>query len=79
MEGVDVFCFGHLLYEMTYGQPPDSVPIDHYPPIPYTTVGQYLHSPVLCDVLGSSTVPDGCVCVCVYSVGAAVHLVHRSL
>uniref|UniRef100_A0A7N8YQ76 PX domain containing serine/threonine kinase n=1 Tax=Mastacembelus armatus TaxID=205130 RepID=A0A7N8YQ76_9TELE len=30
-ESIDVFCFGHLLYEMTYGRPPDSIPVDQYP------------------------------------------------
>lgn len=38
-ESIDVFCFGHLLYEMTYGRPPDSVPIEQYPPAPSTAVG----------------------------------------
>uniref|UniRef100_A0A3P9CKK5 PX domain containing serine/threonine kinase n=1 Tax=Maylandia zebra TaxID=106582 RepID=A0A3P9CKK5_9CICH len=37
-ESIDVFCFGHLLYEMTYGRPPDSVPIEQYPPAPSTAV-----------------------------------------
>ncbi|XP_054640211.1 PX domain-containing protein kinase-like protein isoform X2 [Dunckerocampus dactyliophorus] len=43
-ESIDVFCFGHLLYEITYGQPPDSIPIDHYPTIPYTAVVSVLQS-----------------------------------
>uniref|UniRef100_A0A671XW66 PX domain containing serine/threonine kinase n=1 Tax=Sparus aurata TaxID=8175 RepID=A0A671XW66_SPAAU len=43
-ESVDVFCFGHLLYEMTYGRPPDSVPIDQYPAVPYTSVVSVLQS-----------------------------------
>ncbi|XP_073325138.1 PX domain-containing protein kinase-like protein isoform X2 [Pagrus major] len=43
-ESIDVFCFGHLLYEMTYGRPPDSVPIDQYPAVPYTTVVSVLQS-----------------------------------
>uniref|UniRef100_A0A8D3DAL5 PX domain containing serine/threonine kinase n=1 Tax=Scophthalmus maximus TaxID=52904 RepID=A0A8D3DAL5_SCOMX len=43
-EGVDVFCFGHLLYEMTYGRPPDSVPLDQYPAAPYTAVVSVLQS-----------------------------------
>lgn len=29
---------------MTYGRPPDSVPIDQYPTVPYTAVGQYIHT-----------------------------------
>uniref|UniRef100_A0A3Q3GNI4 PX domain containing serine/threonine kinase n=1 Tax=Labrus bergylta TaxID=56723 RepID=A0A3Q3GNI4_9LABR len=37
-ESIDVFCFGHLLYEMTYGRPPDSIPVDQFPAVPYTTV-----------------------------------------
>ena len=41
LESVDVFCFGHLLYEMTYGRPPDSVPVDSFPPAPSMAVGQY--------------------------------------
>uniref|UniRef100_A0A3Q0RKT3 PX domain containing serine/threonine kinase n=1 Tax=Amphilophus citrinellus TaxID=61819 RepID=A0A3Q0RKT3_AMPCI len=43
-ESIDVFCFGHLLYEMTYGQPPDSVPIEQYPPAPSTAVVSVLQS-----------------------------------
>uniref|UniRef100_A0A3P8NVJ0 PX domain containing serine/threonine kinase n=1 Tax=Astatotilapia calliptera TaxID=8154 RepID=A0A3P8NVJ0_ASTCA len=43
-ESIDVFCFGHLLYEMTYGRPPDSVPIEQYPPAPSTAVGSVLQS-----------------------------------
>lgn len=41
LESVDVHCFGHLLYEMTYGRPPDSVPVDSFPPAPSMAVGQY--------------------------------------
>ncbi|KAM9800092.1 PX domain-containing protein kinase-like protein isoform X1 [Syngnathus typhle] len=44
IESVDVFCFGHLLYEITYGRPPDNVPVDNYPPIPYTAVVSVLQS-----------------------------------
>uniref|UniRef100_A0A7N8XMR3 PX domain containing serine/threonine kinase n=1 Tax=Mastacembelus armatus TaxID=205130 RepID=A0A7N8XMR3_9TELE len=43
-ESIDVFCFGHLLYEMTYGRPPDSIPVDQYPAVPYTAVGVYIHT-----------------------------------
>lgn len=41
LESVDVHCFGHLLYEMTYGRPPDAVPVDSFPPAPSMAVGQY--------------------------------------
>uniref|UniRef100_A0A1A7YNU7 PX domain containing serine/threonine kinase n=1 Tax=Iconisemion striatum TaxID=60296 RepID=A0A1A7YNU7_9TELE len=43
-ESIDIFSFGHLLYEMTYGRLPDSVPIDHYPSTPHTTVVSVLQS-----------------------------------
>ncbi|KAM6981118.1 PX domain-containing protein kinase-like protein [Aplochiton taeniatus] len=43
-ESFDVYCFGHLLYEMTYGRPPDTVPVDQYPPAPYTSVVSVLQS-----------------------------------
>ncbi|CAJ1052023.1 PREDICTED: PX domain-containing protein kinase-like protein isoform X1 [Xyrichtys novacula] len=43
-ESIDVFSFGHLLYEMTYGRPPDSIPVDQFPPVPYTTVVSVLQS-----------------------------------
>lgn len=43
-ESIDVFCFGHLLYEMTYGRPPDSVPVDQYPAVPYSAVVSVLQS-----------------------------------
>lgn len=43
-ESIDVFCFGHLLYEMTYGRPPDSVPVDQYSTVPYTAVVSVLQS-----------------------------------
>uniref|UniRef100_A0A3P9HCU2 PX domain containing serine/threonine kinase n=1 Tax=Oryzias latipes TaxID=8090 RepID=A0A3P9HCU2_ORYLA len=32
-ESIDVFCFGHSLYEMTYGRLPDSVPVDQFPSV----------------------------------------------
>ncbi|XP_051933022.1 PX domain-containing protein kinase-like protein isoform X1 [Hippocampus zosterae] len=44
IESMDVFCFGHLLYEITYGRPPDNVPVDNYPDIPYTAVVSVLQS-----------------------------------
>ncbi|XP_045079645.1 PX domain-containing protein kinase-like protein isoform X1 [Coregonus clupeaformis] len=43
-ESIDVYSFGHLLYEMTYGRPPDAVPVDQYPPVPYTSVVSVLQS-----------------------------------
>ncbi|XP_008103638.1 PX domain-containing protein kinase-like protein isoform X2 [Anolis carolinensis] len=44
LEAVDVHCFGHLLYEMTYGRPPDSVPVDSFPPAPSNSVVTVLES-----------------------------------
>uniref|UniRef100_A0A667XWD9 PX domain containing serine/threonine kinase n=1 Tax=Myripristis murdjan TaxID=586833 RepID=A0A667XWD9_9TELE len=43
-ESIDVFCFGHLLYEMTYGRPPDSVPVDQYPATACTSTVSVLQS-----------------------------------
>ncbi|XP_076865154.1 PX domain-containing protein kinase-like protein isoform X2 [Brachyhypopomus gauderio] len=43
-ENVDVYSFGHLLYEMTYGRPPDAVPVDQYPSVAYTSVVSVLQS-----------------------------------
>ncbi|XP_039652589.1 PX domain-containing protein kinase-like protein isoform X3 [Perca fluviatilis] len=43
-ESIDIFCFGHLLYEMTYGRPPDSVPVDQYADVPYAAVASVLQS-----------------------------------
>uniref|UniRef100_A0A4W3K2U3 PX domain-containing protein kinase-like protein n=1 Tax=Callorhinchus milii TaxID=7868 RepID=A0A4W3K2U3_CALMI len=44
MEAIDVFCFGHLLYEMTYGRPSDTVPVDSYPPAPSSNIVVVLQS-----------------------------------
>ncbi|XP_047388607.1 PX domain-containing protein kinase-like protein isoform X3 [Sciurus carolinensis] len=49
LESVDVHCFGHLLYEMTYGRPPDSVPVDSFPPAPSMAVVAVLESTLSCD------------------------------
>ncbi|KAL2803618.1 PX domain-containing protein kinase-like protein isoform l [Daubentonia madagascariensis] len=49
LESVDVHCFGHLLYEMTYGRPPDSVPVDSFPPAPSMTVVAVLESTLSCE------------------------------
>ncbi|RXM35226.1 PX domain-containing protein kinase-like protein [Acipenser ruthenus] len=43
-ESIDVYSFGHLLYEMTYGRPPDAVPVDHFPPAPSTSITSVLQS-----------------------------------
>ncbi|XP_013870781.1 PX domain-containing protein kinase-like protein [Austrofundulus limnaeus] len=43
-ESIDVFCFGHLLYEMTYGRPPDGVPVDRFPAAPCSSVVSVLQS-----------------------------------
>ncbi|KAM8913411.1 PX domain-containing protein kinase-like protein isoform 2-T2 [Spinachia spinachia] len=43
-ESIDVFCFGHLLYEMTYGRPPDGVPVDQYPDDGHAAVVSVLQS-----------------------------------
>ncbi|XP_023571496.1 PX domain-containing protein kinase-like protein [Octodon degus] len=49
LESVDVHCFGHLLYEMTYGRPPDSVPVDSFPPAPSMAVVAVLESTLSSD------------------------------
>ncbi|XP_029548638.1 PX domain-containing protein kinase-like protein isoform X2 [Salmo trutta] len=43
-ESIDVYSFGHLLYEMTYGRPPDAVPVDQYPAVTNTSVVSVLQS-----------------------------------
>uniref|UniRef100_A0A3B3Z9T6 Uncharacterized protein n=1 Tax=Periophthalmus magnuspinnatus TaxID=409849 RepID=A0A3B3Z9T6_9GOBI len=43
-ESIDVFSFGLVLFEMTYGWPPDSVPIDQFSDVPHPTVGSVLQS-----------------------------------
>ncbi|XP_016414762.1 PX domain-containing protein kinase-like protein isoform X2 [Sinocyclocheilus rhinocerous] len=43
-ESIDVYSFGHLLYEMTYGRPPDAVPVDQYPTAPFSSVVSVLQS-----------------------------------
>ncbi|XP_014899490.1 PX domain-containing protein kinase-like protein isoform X2 [Poecilia latipinna] len=58
-ESIDVFCFGHLLYEMTYGRPPDSVPVDQFPSAPHAAVVSVLQSILSTDACksGMPTVP----------------------
>ncbi|XP_030874589.1 PX domain-containing protein kinase-like protein [Leptonychotes weddellii] len=49
LESMDVHSFGHLLYEMTYGRPPDSVPVDSFPPAPSMAVVAVLESTLSCE------------------------------
>ncbi|XP_059571801.1 PX domain-containing protein kinase-like protein isoform X4 [Alligator mississippiensis] len=51
LESIDVHCFGHLLYEMTYGRPPDSIPVDSFPPAPSLSVVSVLESILSCDAM----------------------------
>uniref|UniRef100_A0A8C8SWR5 PX domain-containing protein kinase-like protein n=1 Tax=Pelusios castaneus TaxID=367368 RepID=A0A8C8SWR5_9SAUR len=51
LEDVDVYCFGHLLYEMTYGRPPDSVPVASFPPAPSASVVSVLESILSCEAI----------------------------
>lgn len=43
-DAIDVFSFGLMLYEMTYGRPPDSVPMEHFSDAPHPTVAPVLQS-----------------------------------
>ncbi|XP_072136568.1 PX domain-containing protein kinase-like protein isoform X1 [Mobula birostris] len=43
-EAIDVYSFGHVLYEMTYGKPPDSVPVDSFPSAPSSDIVSVLRS-----------------------------------
>ncbi|XP_039547234.1 PX domain-containing protein kinase-like protein isoform X2 [Pimephales promelas] len=43
-ESIDIYSFGHLLYEMTYGRPPDAVPVDQYPTAQSPSVVSVLQS-----------------------------------
>ncbi|XP_018417967.1 PREDICTED: PX domain-containing protein kinase-like protein isoform X2 [Nanorana parkeri] len=53
LESIDVHCFGHLLYEMTYGRPPDSIPVDQFPPAPSMSVVSVLESILSCETCKS--------------------------
>ncbi|KAM9325795.1 PX domain-containing protein kinase-like protein isoform 3-T3 [Gastrophryne carolinensis] len=53
LESIDVHCFGHLLYEMTYGRPPDSIPVDQFPPAPSISVVSVLESILSCEACKS--------------------------
>ncbi|KAM5147811.1 PX domain-containing protein kinase-like protein [Mantella aurantiaca] len=53
LESIDVHCFGHLLYEMTYGRPPDSIPMDQFPPAPSMSVVSVLESILSCEACKS--------------------------
>lgn len=53
LESIDVHCFGHLLYEMTYGRPPDSIPVDQFPPAPSMSVVSVLESVLSCEACKS--------------------------
>lgn len=53
LENIDVHCFGHLLYEMTYGRPPDSIPVDQFPPAPSMSVVSVLESILSCEACKS--------------------------
>ncbi|TSM44112.1 PX domain-containing protein kinase-like protein [Bagarius yarrelli] len=59
-DSVDVYSFGHLLYEMTYGRPPDVVPVDQYPSVAYTSVVSVLQSILSTEACktGMPTVPQ---------------------
>uniref|UniRef100_A0A8B9CP57 PX domain containing serine/threonine kinase like n=1 Tax=Anser brachyrhynchus TaxID=132585 RepID=A0A8B9CP57_9AVES len=51
LESIDVHCFGHLLYEMTYGRPPDTIPVDSFPPAPSVFVVSVLESILTCEAM----------------------------
>ncbi|XP_043934736.1 PX domain-containing protein kinase-like protein isoform X4 [Protopterus annectens] len=59
LESVDVYCFGHLLYEMTYGRPPDAVPVDSFPPAPSTSIVSVLQA-----ILSTDACKTGLPTVC---------------
>uniref|UniRef100_H3CMN3 PX domain containing serine/threonine kinase n=1 Tax=Tetraodon nigroviridis TaxID=99883 RepID=H3CMN3_TETNG len=57
MESVDVFSFGVLLYEMTYGRPADSVPVNHYPAAPSAAVAVSVLQSILSAEACKGTMP----------------------
>lgn len=54
LESVDVYCFGHLMYEITFGDPLDKLYIDEFPENCPPIIQPILHS-----ILSSSAIKSG--------------------